>query len=278
MLQDIFPSHFDNTYRHICPDSDSAVLSFSDNAVLLKITSGEAELPLWGDLSHTDSPETVFLFRIDTTSYFLSETSLPAPEGYEYYPVSGLRELKPKHTVFAILTAYGLYSWYSTHIYCGRCGAKSRHHHRERMNECPVCGCTEYPRINPAVIVAVWDGGQLLLSRYAGRGYTHYALLAGFAESGETIEQTVHREVLEETGLRVKNLRYYKSQPWGMSSSLLFGFFAELDGSPRITLDETELEEAGWFAREEIPPTAVKDFSLTGEMIDYFRNHPEMFR
>ncbi len=278
MLQEIAPHRFDNTYRDVRPDGNSVVLSFSESDVLAAVQDGKAELPTVADLPGAgESAGLTYLFSIDDTTYFLSDAVLPASEGYGYYPVSEVRGWRPKHTVFAILTAYGLHTWYSTRIYCGQCGTKTRQHARERMKECPACGTMEYPKICPAVIVAVWNSDQLLLSRYTGRTYTHYALLAGFAESGETIEQTVHREILEEVGVRVKNLRYYKSQPWGLSSSLLLGFFAELDGPPHITIDETELSEAGWIPRTEIPPVAIKDFSLTNDMIDYFREHPEEF-
>ena len=136
---------------------------------------------------------------------------------------------------------------------------------------CDHCQIHEYPKICPAVIVAVINGDRILMSKYAYGTYRRYALLAGFAEVGETIEETVKREVFEEVGLHVKNLRYYKSQPWSFSDSLLLGFFAEVDGSGEIHRDEKELAEAGWFTREEID---IDDstISLTNEMIRKFRD------
>ena len=135
---------------------------------------------------------------------------------------------------------------------------------------CPACGNTVYPKICPAVIVAIHDGDRLVLTKYKDRPVKHYALVAGFNEIGESIEETVHREVLEETGLRVRNLRFYKSQPWVFTDTLLFGFFAELDGSDKITVQEDELSEAGWFHRSEIPEDRTH-LSLTGEMMEQFR-------
>ena len=135
---------------------------------------------------------------------------------------------------------------------------------------CPACSQTVYPKICPAVIVAVHDGERLLLTRYRGRAFKKYALVAGFNEIGESIEQTVHREVLEETGVRVKNLRFYKSQPWVFTDTLLMGFYAELDGSDKIRVQEDELAEAGWFLRSELPEEH-SNISLTGEMIEQFR-------
>ena len=139
--------------------------------------------------------------------------------------------------------------------------------------QCPACQKLRYPVISPCVIVAVTQGERILLTRYASghSTYKKYALIAGFAEIGESIEKTVQREVMEEVGLKVKNLRFYKSQPWSFTDTLLFGFFAELDGEEEITMDEKELSEAGWFLREELPEE-FDGVSLTNEMIRVFRD------
>mgnify|MGYP000665301821 FL=1 len=129
----------------------------------------------------------------------------------------------------------------------------------------------EYPKLSPAVIVAVRNGEKLLLSKYAGREFTNYALIAGFAEIGEPIEDTVRREVMEEVGLKVKNLRFYKSQPWSFTDTLLFGFFCDLDGDDTICLDEEELSLAVWMERSQIPVDEY-EISLTREMMTLFKN------
>ena len=121
------------------------------------------------------------------------------------------------------------------------------------------------------MIVAITNGDKILLSKYEGRGLKQYALIAGFAEIGETIEETVHREVKEETGLNVKNLVYYKSQPWSLSQTLLFGFFCEVDGDDTIHMDQNELKYAAWHKTSDtfdLPDTA----SLTAEMIHYIKS------
>lgn len=127
-----------------------------------------------------------------------------------------------------------------------------------------------FPKIAPAVIVGVINGNKILLTKYNGRVYKKYALIAGFTEIGETAEETVAREVMEEVGLKVKNIRYYKSQPWGTDCNLLLGFFCDLDGDDTITMDEKELSTAEWFERDEMP---VDDdgFSLTREMMSIFK-------
>ncbi len=243
----------------------------------------------------------VYLFSIDGTEYFwlpglkdlelsdrAEQESFSGPGGTETAPtdtktasagteiglcwrtVDSLRADCPRETAFAGVTGYQLASWYESRRFCPRCAHAMVHDEQERMMRCPECGLQEYPKISPAVIVAITNGEKLLLTRYAGRSYKKYALVAGFAEIGETIEETVAREVMEETGLRVKNLRYYKSQPWSFSGTLLMGFFAELDGPEEITLDEHELAEAFWCPRENVPED--DGVSLTREMMRVFRD------
>ena len=138
------------------------------------------------------------------------------------------------------------------------------------MVHCPQCGLVEYPKICPAVIVGIVNGDKILLSKYAGREYKKYALIAGFAEIGESIEDTVRREVGEEVGLKVKNLRFYKSQPWSFTDTLLFGFFCQVDGDDTITMDDQELSVAQWVSREEVPDDP-EGISLTREMMTVFK-------
>jgi NAD+ diphosphatase len=204
-------------------------------------------------------------------NYFLWTDAAPEQldGGFAYEPVRMLRQLKSKEICYAVMTGWHLYNWYRSNRLCGCCGTPTEHDTKERMLRCPSCGNLIFPRISPAVIVAVTDGDRLLLSKYAGRAYTRYALLAGYTEIGETIEQTVHREVLEEVGLKVKNLRYYKSQPWGVDGNVLMGFYCDLDGSDAIRIDEEELAMAGWYPRHALP--AQDDgISLTREMIRVF--------
>ena len=133
------------------------------------------------------------------------------------------------------------------------------------------CGNLVFPVIAPAVIVGVIHEDKILVTRYAGREFKGLALIAGFCEIGETAEDTVRREVMEEAGLRVKNIRYFASQPWGFASNLLLGYYAELDGSDEIHLDEEELQSAVWVSRTELEPVVENRLSLTGTMIERFR-------
>ena len=140
---------------------------------------------------------------------------------------------------------------------------------KERALNCCKCGNKIYPRINPAVIVGVVNGDKILITRYK-RGYAHNALVAGFTEIGETLEQTVEREVMEETGIKVKNIRYYKSQPWGMAQDILIGFFCDADGECDIHMDKNELKYAEWVSREDIV-LQPNNLSLTNEMMKMFK-------
>ena len=180
------------------------------------------------------------------------------------------RNLGPQVNGFALITGYQLHNWYESRKFCGKCGHPLVPDARERMMYCPHCKNTEYPKISPAVIVGVRNGNRLLMSKYAGGTARRYALIAGFAEIGESLEETVKREVMEEVGLKVKNIEYYKSQPWSLSSSLLMGFYCDLEGSDQIVLEEDELSEAQWFEREEIPYDDY-DVSLTREMMIRFK-------
>ena len=191
-------------------------------------------------------------------------------EGWTYCAYQMLRTVRPMEVAFAAITGAQLDRWYKSRAYCGRCGAKMKPSEIERAMVCPDCGMIEYPKICPAVIVAVRDGEKLLLTRYADRPYRGPALIAGFVEVGETLEDTVRREVLEEVGLHVKNIRYYKNQPWSFTDTLLVGFYCDLDGEAEIHLDRNELCEGVWMERSELP-VRENDVSLTAEMIELFR-------
>ncbi len=286
MIQEIGTNRYHNEYKNTTPKADSIALGYRGRELLVRegrelsfLRYREAaELLIQESLDVKPSntgmmPSPVYLFSIDETEYFwlpgLASLELSGKAGISWRSVDSLRADCPREIAFAGVTGYQLASWYESRRFCPRCAHAMVHDGRERMMRCPECGLMEYPKISPAVIVAVTNGDRLLLTRYAGRSYKKYALIAGFAEIGETIEETVAREVMEETGLRVKNLRYYKSQPWSFTGTLLMGFFAELDGSDEITLDESELAEALWCPRAEIPED--DGVSLTREMMRMFQ-------
>lgn len=275
MIQEISPHVFHNEFKIKTPCPDSFFFYFSKGCILLK-NSGNITLPCLKDLKEPDQGALSFcdyLFSIDDRDYFLideEKLSLPETSQLRLYETKIIRELEPLWVSFAAANAMQLHRFYHGSRFCGCCGTPMAKSRKERSLVCTSCGSTVYPRIAPAVIVAVIHQGKLLLTKYAGREYTRYALVAGYTEFGETLEETVKREVMEEVGLKVKNIRYYKNQPWAFSDSLLVGFWAELSGSPQIRLDETELSTAVWMTPEEIPGDYT-NVSLTHEMIMLFK-------
>lgn len=274
MIQDIAPHHYDNAYHPQPPVAGSYALYYEEHTVLVSRQGAEIDYPRFRDLE-TMNPDIygnyTYLFSIDGEGYYLLEhVSVPTPSRFSMENTELFRAAAPQHLAFAGITGYQLYGWYRDHHYCGRCGKVMRKDEKERMLRCNGCHTMEYPKISPAVIIGVTDGNRLLLSKYAGRTYKKYALLAGFVEIGETIEETVKREVMEEVGLRVTNIRYYGSQPWSFSGTVLMGFFCDLESPDAITLDQEELALAEWFEREDIP-IDDSSVSLTWEMIRYFK-------
>ena len=154
---------------------------------------------------------------------------------------------------FALLSrASQLEHWWQTHQFCGRCGAKQQRHNRELALECLSCKELVFPRISPCMIVLVTRGRQILLAKHARSRSGRYSCLAGFVEVGESVEQTIMREVQEEVGLKVKNLQYYTSQNWPFPSQLMLGFWAEYAGGD-ICIDGEEIEDAAWFDCDNLP-------------------------
>ena len=303
MIQDIYPSRLNNQYAAYSPVDEDIVFFFQGSSLLAKYEDEDTlvypqykefvkGITLQENKDSVDNYTFIYLLSVDDTRYFLAEKKGEllkgqyigemadasihkeydtVVEGFDFVGVNSFRKAKPKATAFAAITAYHIYGWYRDNHFCGRCGGPTVHDSKERMVRCTSCGNMIFPKICPAVIVAVTDNDRILLTKYAGRMYRNYALIAGFYEAGETLEQTVEREVMEEVGLKVKNIRYYKSQPWGLSGSLLSGFFCELDGDDKITLQEDELSLGTWVKADELD---LEDdgISLTREMIIKFRD------
>ncbi len=286
MIQDIH-GIYHNEYQELIPEQDDCVMFVQGRSVLMSrdseqtiryITYGQLMEVSGGDIS---ADACRYLFSIEnqgiTEKYFLGNSHMLTPqlmEKYEYRQQNVFRTMKPEDKAFAGITACQLANWYENTQFCGKCGTRLEHDKVERMMKCPKCGAMHYPKISPAVIVAVTNRDKILMTKYAGRDYKKYALIAGFTEIGETIEDTVRREVMEEVGIHVKNIRYYKSQPWSFTDTILMGFYCELDGEDTITMDAHELSVAEWIQRENIP-TEYDGISLTNEMIMRFKEEAD---
>ena len=271
MIQDI-SLKFNNSYSKKEPKDDSIILFYRDKDILIKKDREKGAFLKYSEIKD-EKGEYTYLFSIDSTDYFLSEGSNLDEKliDCEMKNVRSLRELRPKHLAFAGLTGYQLYNWYKNNKFCGRCGHELEKDNKERMLHCSNCNNMIYPKICPAVIVAVTDGDRLLMTKYASGVIKSYNLVAGFTEIGETLEETAKREVMEEVGLKVKNIRYYKSQPWSLTDTILTGFVAEV-GDTNVTIYTEELSVAHWIHRDDIT-TEFDDFSLTNEMIMKFKNN-----
>ncbi len=267
MIQDIFPHKFDNAFvNRREPEADDFVLHYEGNQILLIRRGDQAELPRFSDMGGEGLE---YLFKIDDTAFFLSDRGAEGADFY-YEAMNTLRDFPKSVMAFGGITGWHLQKWEASHRYCGRCAAPLVKSDRERALCCPVCGLTEYPKISPAVIVAVSDGDKLLMIKSPGPATNRFHLVAGFVEIGETFEEAAAREVLEETGVRVKNVRYYKSQPWAFSETIMIGFTAELDGSPAFCIQESEIAEARWVRREEIELSSSRA-SIGSELIENFQ-------
>lgn len=288
MIQDISPHILKNEFKDkISPQEQDTIMLFKDNTILAKFFNNIIQYPQYKTLKQNNIANLYsyrYLFKIDEQDFYLafpeqwSESGLELQSvlpGYSCITTQTFRTAEPLEAAYAGTTSYHLYQWYRDHQYCGRCGLKLEHSHKERMMLCTKCNNRIYPTISPSVIVGVTNKDKILVTRYAaGRNYHKYALVAGFTEIGETAEQTVVREVMEETGIRVKNIRYYKSQPWGFTGGLLLGYWAELDGDETIHLDKSELCEGKWVTREELELDTLT-ISLTREMMKCFKEGKE---
>lgn len=256
MIQEIAPKTFDPAFRRQKPEDRDFLLHYEYNKVMLKKEGDRLMIPTVGELLE-EAPEIAakaeYLFSIDDRAYFgMPDMAVPEFGGYVMEGMQIFRKFDPMYQGFAGITGGQIYRFRESRKFCGRCGQRMEYSQTERAMVCPGCKQTEYPKISPAVIVAITNGDKLLMSRYAHGTYRHFALIAGYVEVGETFEECVRREVMEEVGLKVKNIRYYKSQPWAFSDTVMIGFTAELDRDDTIRLQEEELSEAGWYTRDQM--------------------------
>ncbi|NMA06851.1 MAG: NAD(+) diphosphatase [Ruminococcaceae bacterium] len=274
MLHEISPHVFKPEYFNRKVEYDDVILIFEGDEVLTVEKEGRNIFPAYADVANHIENSARYLFSIDDIAFFLGCLKTKyLPEKFNRLPVRLFREMDPMWMGFAGITGNHLSNWYETHRFCGRCSRAMNHSEKERALVCSECGIIQYPRISPAVMVAVTDGEYILVTKYKGGSYRRFSLVAGFVEVGETLEDAARREVYEETGIKIKNLKYFKSQPWAFSGSLLSGFFAERDGNHEIVIDDVEIGYAAWAHYSEIPCNELFDktgLSLSSVLISEF--------
>ena len=258
-------------------ESDAFVFAFADGRLLL--LEAELEPPraeVLGALA--DGVQPIELGRLRGSACYA--VGLPAGAT----PAAGLRSVGlrelfarfPDAELIAMASrASQLVEWWAAHAFCGRCGGPTELAAGELARGCSACGALHFPRISPAVITLVHRGREVLLAsdRRFRRGF--YALVAGFVEPGETLEQAVSREVREEVGVEVEDIRYFGSQAWPFPSQLMVGFFARYR-SGDIRVQESELTDARWFHVEQLPnpDSRPPTFSIAGRLIERFISGP----
>ena len=260
--------------QHIEPQDadrgDAWYFVFSRGQIICKTEAGginpiEADDFRWFDMEVTSKH---FLGHyLNRPCYALAATGEPS----QGFSAMGLRNLlgRTHQAVFYLAgRAQQIVEWHETHQFCGRCGTKMQDHTADRAKECDACGLINYPRLSPSIIVLVTRGEEMLLARNAAWPNGMYSTLAGFVEPGESIEQTVHREVFEEVGLRLGNLEYFGSQSWPFPNSLMLGFHAEYEAGA-IVCQEGEIADAQWFRADNLPQIPPKT-AISGWLIQEF--------
>jgi NAD+ diphosphatase len=207
------------------------------------------------------------------TSYALDvgeDQGITEPEGHRWVPLRALFGQVDDVTWTAAGRAEQIVAWDRTHRFCGRCGAETERHPAERARTCPRCRLMQFPRLSPATITLVTRGddeGEVLLAHGRQFGARFFSCIAGFVEPGESLEQCVAREVFEETGIEVTDIRYFNSQPWPFPNSLMIGFQARYAGG-ELNLQESEIVEAGWYRADDLPPHPRGGMSIAGWLIE----------
>jgi NAD+ diphosphatase len=245
--------------------------AFAGDRLLCNENSAEP-LPLLMDFSELGlaTIRQQYLGRLAGRCCFSVELDLqaPAPAGMAF---KGLRQTYDRlgDELFAVAgRAIQIVHWDRTHQFCGQCGARMVTLTTERAKQCPVCQLISYPRLSPSIIVLVRRGPQILLARSPRFPSRMYSVLAGFVEPGETLEQAVEREVMEEVGVMVKNICYFGSQPWPFPHSLMIAYTADYAGG-EIAIDGLEIEDAGWYSGDHLPTLPPK-MSIARQMIEAF--------
>ncbi|HEU4734230.1 MAG TPA: NAD(+) diphosphatase [Kofleriaceae bacterium] len=241
------------------------VISGQSLCVTYDATGGEPRVPV-GPVPRS----AIFLGDLDDAPCFarLLAEGEPPPEGTDPIALRQLFGALPDDDFGVAGRALGLTAWDRDHRYCGRCGSPTERSPTERVRTCSRCGHGAYPRLSPAIIALVERDGRALLARNARFPLPFFSTLAGFVEVGESLEAAVAREIHEEAGIAITDVRYFGSQPWPFTGSLMIGFTARW-ASGEIVCDPREIADADWFLPDELPRIPPK-LSIARELIDHF--------
>jgi NAD+ diphosphatase len=239
-------------------------LAFVDGKLLLPEAEPDALAPLAVPGWQRHAEVRHYLGRLDGLDCWALKLQA-VPDGWRPVPLRAAMMGFPESLAGLASRASQVLDWDRTHRFCGACGTPTEHQAGERARRCPACGHTAYPRISPAMMALVWRPGEVLLARAPHFVNRMYSALAGFVEAGESIEQCIRREVLEEVGVQVDELRYYGSQSWPFPNSLMIAFTARWTGGD-IVPQAGEIEHAAWFPIDALPNIPPR-FSISGHLI-----------
>lgn len=245
---------------------------FRGREILLKVHKNPGAIPSLVDLRELglSGIREQYLGTLKGTHCYSVELpdNTDAPEGMKFVDLRQAYSEINEECFALVNKAVQIMEWDRTNQFCSRCGTKTLQKPGERGKECPECGELFYPRISPAVIVLIRKGHEILLARSPNFPPDMYSLIAGFVEPGETAEAAVIREIKEEVGIEVKNIRYFGTQAWPFPNSLMIGFTAEYKAG-EIQPDGFEIEDAEWFSAEKLPSLPGK-ISISRKLIDHF--------
>jgi NAD+ diphosphatase len=272
---------FKPSFKSLTPqDENDLWFIISNNKLLVKMDRNGYAMPrkkdigrIEDELTHVQGLGTLDGVACHVAAYPDENAFL---EGLMFSDIRRLFGILENHVTLAAGCAAQLIRWHQTHRFCGSCGSVMEEKPEERAKICPTCKTVYFPRLSPAIIVAVTKEDKILLARSGRFPGNMFSVLAGFVEIGETLEACVEREVFEETGIKVKNVTYYKSQPWPFPDSLMLGFTAEY-AEGDICVDQEEIVEAQWFSADNLPNIPGR-ISIARHLIDEFIRQQSMDR
>jgi len=258
---------------HLRDDPDALAALWAQARVLLLDDDGQAlagndhaPFAVKGEAIGGGPGTAVFLGLRDGQAWFAQRAATASVDAPARIDLRSAAIRWPAFEATAFAQARAVLHWHARHRYCGVCGGDVDFVRGGWLGRCRACNADHYPRTDQAIIAAVTDGARLLLGRQAGWPRNRWSVLAGFVEPGESLEQTVAREVMEETGVRVRTSRYLASQPWAFPGSLMLGFLAEAEPDPPVAGDE--LEAVRWFDAAEVRDGLSREWSATDDAAD----------
>ncbi len=247
---------------------------FQNDKLMIELNESGGKIPRLFDPDELNLKpiRSQYLGTLNGTDCYSAEIPLtdPWPDSMEFFSLIEAFGKLDEELYKTAVHAQQIVAWDRDHQYCGRCNSPLGYQDSERAKKCPSCQLMVFPRISPAIMVCVLRDNRILLARNRMFADGFYSVLAGFVDPGERLEECVAREVKEEVGLQIENIRYFSSQPWPFPNSLMIAFTADYrDGE--ITVDGKEIAEADWFGVDELPKCPTGKLSIAGRLIDWFR-------